>query len=187
MEMKVLTRVSDTHVRLWPLLSGSMVFRIQTCIIGGHGLEPCAEFVWFSIFDIVLNWWRALLSLGNQCLKMWCCWGGDWSTIKFSQIWLFKKHERQILKYAYTFFCYLLEPSVEMWWCLKIFLIQFFKHCFPQKIIEFATISSLIFCNIVKHCTQVTFFFLRYLLDHHLQLLWDFYMWNWWSSILNNL
>lgn len=126
----------------------SMVFRIWICIIGGYGLEPCVEFVWFSIFDIVPNWWRALLSLGNQCLKMWCRWGGDCSTIKFSQIWLFKKHERQILKYAYTFFSYLLEPSVEMWWCLKTFLIQILQHCFPQKIFEFATISSWIFATL---------------------------------------
>lgn len=147
MEMKVFTRVSDTHVRLWPLMSGSMDFRIWTCIVGGYGLEPCTEFVWFSIFDIVPNWWRALLSLGNQCLKMCCGWGGDWSTIKFSQIWLFKKYERQILKRAYTFFCYLLEPFVEMW-CLKIFLIQFFKLFFSQKIIEFATISSWIFATL---------------------------------------
>jgi hypothetical protein len=70
------------------------------------------------------------------------------STIKFSQIWLFTKYGRQILKHAYTFFSYLLEPSVEMWWCLKVFLIQFFKHCFPQKTIEFATISSWIFATL---------------------------------------
>jgi len=185
--MKVLIRVSDTHVRLWPLLSSSMVFMIQTCIIGGYGLEPCAEFVWFSILDIVLNWWRALLSLGNQCLKMWCGWGGDQSTIKFSQIWLFKKYERHILKHAYTFFCYLLEPSVEMWWCLKIFLIQFLNFFFPQKIIEFATISSWIFATLWNIAHKWPFFFWSYLLDHQLQLPRDFYMWNWWSSILNNL
>lgn len=137
-----------THIRLWPLLSGSMVFRIWTCIVGGYGLKQCVEFVWFSIFDIVANWWRALLSLGNQCLKMWCVWGGDWSTIKFSQICLFKKYEKQNLKHAYTFFCYLLEPSVEMWWCLKIFLTEFFKHCFSQKVVEFATISSWIFSTL---------------------------------------
>lgn len=153
--------MSDTHVRLWPLLSSSMVFMIQTCMIGGYGLEPCAEFVWFSILDIVLNWWRALLSLGNQCLKMWCGWGGDQSTIKFSQIWLFKKYERHILKHAYTFFCYLLEPSVEMWWCLKIFLIQFFKLFFSSKNHWICNNIFLNFCNIVKHCTQVTFFFLE--------------------------
>jgi hypothetical protein len=151
----------------------SMVFRIWICIIGGYGLEPCVEFVWFSIFDIVPNWWRALLSLGNQCLKMWCRWGGDCSTIKFSQIWLFKKHERQILKYAYTFFSYLLEicRNVMMF---KDFFNSNFATLFSSKNLWICNNIFLNFCNIVKHCTQVTFFFSSYLLDHHFQLPWDF-------------